>query len=84
LTGVVDWTGEVTISCPVHADLGDDLLGGAHADTGDLIQLGHRRRERGDIGYVHQTDIARTVETGQSKKYLNFRIFSAIVTGSIE
>lgn len=32
----------------VHPKLGDDLLGGAQADTGDLIQLRHRRRERGD------------------------------------
>jgi hypothetical protein len=31
----------------VHPDLGDDLLGGPHADAGDLIQLLSRRRERG-------------------------------------
>jgi hypothetical protein len=31
----------------VHPDLGDDLRGGVLADAGDLIELGHLDRERG-------------------------------------
>ena len=32
----------------VGADLGDEFLGAGLADAGDLIELGHLRRERGD------------------------------------
>jgi hypothetical protein len=35
-------------SGPVDADLGDQLLSGGDPNPGDLIQLGHLRRERDD------------------------------------
>jgi len=34
----------------VHADLGDDHRGGGGTDAGDLVQAGHRRGEREDLG----------------------------------
>jgi len=35
----------------VHADLGDDHRGRGGTDSRDLIQAGHRRRERGDLSF---------------------------------
>ena len=32
----------------IGADLGDDVLGGDHADAGDLVELGDLGGERGD------------------------------------